>query len=125
MDRKQLYKLEQSVLFDDDFKVFSEMIKFKDNKHKYNTKQQLKGYDDKKIIKQLFNLCIKLMDEKHKDDKLQKLINRIDKLQDDINTLNDRLDQKDSIIKSLRNDIDILKGNKEPEIIDAGYKYWD
>jgi len=46
MDRKQLYKLEQSVLFDDDFKVFSEMIKFKDNKHKYNTKQQLKGYSD-------------------------------------------------------------------------------
>lgn len=111
--------------FDKQFNILSPKLKFTNAKHKYNTKQQLKGYDDKKIIKQLFNLCIKLMDERHKEDKLQKLINRIDKLQDDINTLNDRLDQKDSIIKSLRNDIDILKGNKEPEIIDAGYKYWD
>ena len=110
--------------FDKQFNTLSPKLKFTNAKHKYNTKQQLKSYDNKKIIKQLFNLCIILMNERYKEEKLQKLINRIDKLQDDINTLNDRLDQKDSIIKSLKNDIDILKGNKKAEIIDEG-RYWD
>tara|TARA_Y100000592_G_scaffold64988_1_gene101114 strand:+ start:818 stop:1096 length:279 start_codon:yes stop_codon:yes gene_type:complete len=71
MDRKQLYKLEKSALFDDDFKVFSQMIKFKDNKHKYNTKQQLKGYSDDKIIKQMFNL---LLEQKEEIDELNRII---------------------------------------------------
>jgi hypothetical protein len=71
MDRKQLYKLEQSVLFDDDFKVFSQMINFKDNKHKYNTKQQLKGYGDDKVIKQMFNL---LLEQKEEIDELNRII---------------------------------------------------
>ncbi len=71
MDRKQLYKLEQSVLFDDDFKVFSQMINFKDNKHKYNTKQQLKGYNDDKVIKQMFNL---ILEQKEQIDELNRVI---------------------------------------------------
>jgi len=111
--------------FDKQFNTLSPKLTFTNTKHKYNTKQQLKGYSDDKIIKQLFNLCIRLIDEKHNDNKVKKLIDKIDKLQDDINTINDKLNQKDSVIKSLRNDIDILKGNKDPEIIDEGYKYWE
>ena len=71
MDRKQLYNLEKNALFDDDFKVFSQMINFKDNKHKYNTKQQLKGYSDDKVIKQMFNL---LLEQKEEIEELNRII---------------------------------------------------
>ena len=55
--------------FDKDFDAVSSRITFKDAKQRYNTKQQLKKYDDNKIIKQLFNLCVRLIyerSEKHR-----------------------------------------------------------
>ena len=73
MNRKELSALEKNALFDKDFKTIATMLEFKDKKHEYNTKQQLKSYDDSKIIKQMFNLILDQREQLIEDDRLIKV----------------------------------------------------
>ena len=57
--------------FDKQFNTLSPKLTFTNTKHKYNTKQQLKGYSDDKVIKQMFNL---LLEQKEEIEELNRII---------------------------------------------------
>ncbi len=70
MYQEQKEKFTEDELYNRDYELFAKYIKWKDDRERRNYKTQMKGYDDSKVIKQMYNTILDLIDTCNENDRI-------------------------------------------------------
>ena len=67
---EQKKKFTEDELFDMDYVLFSKYVEWNTEQEKRDYKRQIKGYKDNKVIKQMFNAILDLIDTCSENDRI-------------------------------------------------------